>query len=169
MRADEEHVIGPPDAAVTIVEYGDFECPNCKQAAPVCKLLLERFAGRIHFVYRHFPLEEVHAHALRAAEASEAAASQGKFWQMHDLLYANQSRLTLADLHGYAEDLGLDMRQYQDDMIHHTHAQLVRDDQQSGRESGVRATPTFFLNENICDVSFGVSALERAIEAALRA
>jgi protein-disulfide isomerase len=163
-----DHVIGPPDAAVTIVEYGDFECPNCKQAAPACRLLLERFAGRVRFVYRHFPLEEVHPHALLAAEAAEAASSQGKFWQMHDLLYANQSHLTFPDLRGYAEHLALDMHRYQAELNDHLHLQRVREDQQDGRASGVRATPTFLLNGNICDVSFGVNALEQAIEAALR-
>jgi protein-disulfide isomerase len=164
-----DHVIGPPNAAVTLVEYADFECPNCKQAAPVCKLLLERFAGRVRFVYRHFPLEEVHPHALLAAEAAEAAASQGKFWQMHDVLYENQSHLTLPDLHGYAKQLELDMRRFQTELKEHVHLQRVRDDEQRGRESGIRATPTFFLNGKICDVSFGLNALEQTIEAALRA
>jgi protein-disulfide isomerase len=163
------NVIGPAHATVTIVEYGDFECPNCKQAAPVCKLLVQRFAGRVRFVYRHYPQEEVHPHALFAAEAAEAAASQGKFWEMHDLLYANQSHLTLPDLHRYAEDLALDMRRYQGELKDHLHLQRVREDQQDGRARGVRATPTFFLNGNICDVSFGVGALEQTIEAALRA
>src|SRR3954470_217846 len=86
-----DHVLGPHDAALTLVEYGDFECPNCKQAAPAIKLLLERFGGSVRFVYRHFPLEEVHPHALLAAEAAEAAGGQGKFWQMHDELFENQA------------------------------------------------------------------------------
>jgi thiol-disulfide isomerase/thioredoxin len=100
-----DHIIGPAHARVTLVEYGDFECPNCKQAAPVVKLLMQRFGGQIRFVYRHFPLEEVHPHALLAAEAAEAAANQGKFWPMHDVLFDNQSHLKLRQLVGYAEEL----------------------------------------------------------------
>src|SRR5580765_6847498 len=96
-----DHVMGASHAPVTLVEYGDFECPNCKQAAPAVKLLLERFAGRLRLVYRHFPLEEVHPHALHAALASEAAAGQGKFWPMHDLLFENQNHLKLPQLRGY--------------------------------------------------------------------
>src|SRR5690349_4269798 len=88
-----DHNLGPSHAAVTIVEYGDFECPNCKQAAPAVKLVLARFAGRVRFVWRQFPLEEVHPHALHAALASEAAAGQHKFWPMHDLLFENQQHL----------------------------------------------------------------------------
>ena len=98
-----DHTLGPADARVTVVEYGDFECPICKQAAPVVKLAMNRFAGRIRFVYRHFPLEDVHPHALLAAEAAEAAGGQGKFWQMHDLLFDNQNHLKPNNLHGYVE------------------------------------------------------------------
>ena len=162
-----DHELGSPGAAVTLVEYGDFECPNCRQAAPVVKLLLERFAGRMRFVYRHFPLEEVHRHALLAAEAAEAAGTQGKFWEMHDLLYANQSHLQLTHLRGYAERLDLDLPRYAADLKEHLYVQRVREHLESGRASGVRATPGFFLNGKICDVSFGLNALEQAIEAAL--
>src|ERR1700746_3412216 len=88
-----DHTLGPPHAQVTVVEYGDFECPNCKQAAPALKLLLERFAERARIVFRHFPLQEVHPHALAAAQAAECAGGQGKFWPMHDLLFANQEHL----------------------------------------------------------------------------
>src|SRR5438105_11520846 len=99
-----DHNLGASHAPVTVVEYGDFECPNCKQAAPAVKLILERFAGRIRLVWRHFPLEEVHPHALLAAEAAEAAGEQGKFWPMHDLLFENQAHLKAKQLHGYAAD-----------------------------------------------------------------
>src|SRR5579872_7392041 len=104
-----DHTLGDPHAPVTIVEYGDFECPNCKQAAPAVKLLLERFGGRARFVFRHFPLEEVHPHALAAAQAAECAGGQGRFWEMHDLLFANQDHLKTNQLHSYAERLQLDM------------------------------------------------------------
>jgi protein-disulfide isomerase len=162
-----EHVIGPSRAAVTVMEYGDFECPNCKQAAPAVKLLLQRFGDRVRFVYRHFPLEEVHPHALLAAEAAEAAGSQGKFWQMHDVLFENQAHLKLRHLQDYAERLELDVPRYVTELNDHVHLQRVREHQHSGRRSGVRATPAFFLNGNICDVSFGLIALEQAIETAL--
>src|SRR4051794_35568104 len=93
-----DHAIGPANAPVTVVEYGDFECPNCKQAAPVVRLLLKRWGARIRFVFRHYPLAEVHPHALQAAEAAECAGGQGKFWPMHDTLFDNQLHLKLRDL-----------------------------------------------------------------------
>jgi protein-disulfide isomerase len=162
-----DHVIGAQHARVTLIEYGDFECPNCKQAAPAVKLMLERFADRIRFVYRHFPLEEVHPHALLAAEAGEAAGGQGKFWPMHDLLFQHQTHLKHKQLLSYAEELELDMARYTDDLDDHIYLQRVREHMTSGRSSGVRATPTFFLNGRIQDVSFGLQSLERAIETAL--
>jgi len=164
-----EHVKGATEAPVTLVEYGDFECPNCKQAAPVCDLMLKRFAGRLRLVYRHFPLEEVHPHALLAAEAAEAAAAQGKFWEMHDSLFAHQHDLQLPHLRELARELGLDMRRFSTDLSDHVYLRLVRAHEESGRASGARATPTFFINGRICDVSYGVQTLERSIDAALKA
>ena len=163
-----DHSLGPSHAAATLVEYGDFECPNCKQAAPAVKLLLARFAGRVCYVWRHFPLEEVHPHALQAALAAEAAAGQGKFWPMHDLLFENQKHLKLPQLRSYAERLELDMRRYDADMGDTVYLQRVREDIESGRASGVRATPTFFLNGVIQDVSFGLQALFDRVEAKSR-
>src|SRR6201988_3368255 len=107
-----DHALGASHAPVTVVEYGDFECPNCKQAAPTVKLLLSRFADRVRLVYRHFPLEEVHPRAMLAAQAAEAAGAQGRFWQMHDLLFENQRHLKLRQLRGYAETLELDMERF---------------------------------------------------------
>lgn len=159
---------GLAHAPVTVTEYGDFECPNCKQAAPAVKLLLRRFKDRIRFVYRHFPLEEVHPHALHAAEAAESAGGQGKFWPMHDLLFEKQPHLKLPQLRRYAEQLQLDMTRYTAEMDDHVYLQRIREHMQSGRESGVRATPTFFVNRGIQDVSFGMPALFDAVEAALR-
>jgi protein-disulfide isomerase len=161
-----DHVIGAQHAPVTIVEYGDFECPNCKQAAPALKLLLERFANRIRIVFRHFPLEEVHPHALGAAEAAECAGGQGKFWEMHDLLFANQDHLRLNQLHSYAERLGLDMARYTAEMDDHVYLQRIREHMDGARRSGVRGTPAFFVNGKIQDVSFGIRALFDAVEAA---
>ena len=163
-----DHVIGPPHAPVAVVEYGDFECPNCKQAAPAVKLLLNRFAGRIRFVYRHFPLEEVHPHALQAAEAAESVGSQGKFWPMHDVLFDNQLHLDLHQLRGYAERLQLDMARYTAEMDDRVYLQRIREHIQSGRESGARSTPTFFVDGKIQDVSFGLQLLFDAVGLALR-
>lgn len=162
-----DHSLGPDHAAVTVVEYGDFECPSCKQAAPAVKLLLERFEGRVRFVYRHFPLEEVHPHALLAAEVAEIAAAQGKFWQMHDLLFGNQLHMKAAQLRSYAERLQLDLARYTAELDDHIYLQRVREHQQSGRDSGVRSTPGFFVNGRIQDVSYGLSSLAAAVEAAL--
>jgi protein-disulfide isomerase len=162
-----DHVLGPRGAAVTVVEYGDFECPNCKQAAPAVKLLLERFEDKVRYAFRHFPLEDVHPHALLAAEVAECAGAQGKFWQMHDLLFENQTHLTAHHLHSYAERLDMDMARYTGEMDDHIYLQRVREHVASGRESGVRATPTFYVNGRIQDVSFGLRALFDAVEAVL--
>jgi len=163
-----DHALGPPHAPVTIVEYGDLECPNCKQAAPAVKLLLTRFENQVRFVFRHFPLEEVHPHAELAAEAAECAGGQDRFWEMHDLLFENQEHLKLNHLRGYAERLQLDMARFTAELNDHVYLQRVREHLQSGHDSGVRATPAFFVNGRIQDVSFGVHALTDAVQAALR-
>ncbi|HEY2815892.1 MAG TPA: thioredoxin domain-containing protein [Casimicrobiaceae bacterium] len=165
----DDHAIGPADAPMSVVEYGDFECPNCKQAAPAVKLLLRHFSDRVRFVYRHFPLEEVHPHAFQAAEAAECAGEQGKFWPMHDLLFANQADLKLPQLQGYAARLPLDPACYATAMDEHRHLPRIRAHMQSGRDSGCRHTPTFFVDGRIQDVSFSLRALFDAVEAALRA
>jgi len=162
-----DHVLGPPHAPVTVVEYGDLECPNCRQAVSAVKLLLTRFENRVRFVFRHFPLEGVHPHAELAAEAAECAGEQGKFWEMHDLLFDNQNRLKLAQLRGYAESLQLDMARFDAELGDHVYLQRVREHLQSGNDSGVRATPTFFVNGRIHDVSFGLKSLFEAVETAL--
>jgi protein-disulfide isomerase len=163
-----DHQLGPEHAPITIVEYGDFECPTCKQAAPAMKLLLERFAGQVRIVFRHFPLEEVHPHALAAAEAAEVAGAQGKFWEMHDVLFANQLHLKHSNLHGYAEKVGLDMTRYTAEMDDEIYRQRVREHIDSGRRSGVRGTPGIFLNGVIHDVSGGMQSLFDKVEAVLR-
>ena len=163
-----DHTIGATDAPVTVVEFGDFECPNCKQAAPAVKLLLNHFAGRICFAYRHFPLIEVHPHAVHAAEAAECAGGQGKFWPMHDLLFEHQPHLDLRQLRSYAEHLGLDMARYDREMSDHVHLERVQGHLQGARDSGARATPTFFVDGKIQDVSFDLRSLFAAVEAALR-
>jgi protein-disulfide isomerase len=162
-----DHNLGPSHAAITVVEYGDFECPNCKQAAPALKMQLERFVGRVRLVWRQFPLEEVHPHALQAALASEAAAGQGKFWPIHDLLFDEQRHLDAAHLRRHAQSLELDMRRYDADMADTVYLQRVREDIDGARASGVRGTPTFFVNGAIHDVSFGLQGLFETVEAEL--
>jgi protein-disulfide isomerase len=162
-----DHVLGAEHAPVVLVEYGDFECPTCKQAAPTVRMLLERFASRVRVVFRHFPLEDAHPHALGAAEAAESAGEQGKFWEMHDLLFANQEHLTVRHLHGYAERLGLDMARFTAEMDDHVYLQRVREHQAGGRRSHVRGTPGFFVNGTIQDVSFGLNRLFDAVGTAL--
>jgi protein-disulfide isomerase len=154
-----DHKFGSEHAAVTVVEYGDFECPHCKQAAGTVKLMLARFEQQVRFVFRHFPLEEVHPHALRAAEAAECAGGQGKFWAMHDLLFDHQLHLGLPQLDEYARRIGLDMARYTAEMDGEIYLQRIREHQQSGHASGVRATPTFFVNDRLADVSYGLHAL----------
>lgn len=163
-----DHVLGPAHAPVTLVEYGDLECPNCKQAAPAVKLILKHFEGRLRFAFRHFPLEEVHPHALQAALAAESAGGQGKFWQMHDLLFENQAHLKPQHLRAYAQKLELDMVRFDADMEDEIYLQRIREHIEGGKASGVRGTPTFFLDGRVHDASFGMQPLRDAIEAALR-
>jgi protein-disulfide isomerase len=162
-----DHLLGPPHAPATVVEYGDFECPNCRQAVAAVKLLLKHFAGRVSFVYRHYPLEGIHPHAELAAEAAECAGEQGKFWEMHDLLFENQGRLQLQHLRGYGERLGLDMARFDAEIRDHVYLQRVRDHLRSGSESGVRSTPAFFVGGQVQDFSFGPNSLFQAVESTL--
>ena len=141
-----DHVRGPQDAAVTLVEYGDFECPHCGQAEPVVRRLLQTFGDDLRFVFRHLPLTDVHEHAQLAAEAAEAAGAQGKFWEMHDMLLSNQSALSADDLRGYARELGLDVDRFSDDLRERRFALRVKRDAESADLSGVAGTPTFFIN-----------------------
>lgn len=163
-----DHMRGPEHARVTVVEYGDFECPVCRTAAPTPLLLLEKFENKIRFVYRHFPLEEAHPHALLAAEAAEAAAAQGRFWPMHDLLYHGQAHLKDKDLQRHAAEIGLDLVRYGAEMADRIYLQRVREHADGGRRSHLRATPTFFLNGEIVDVSFGMQSLHDAVAAAVQ-
>jgi protein-disulfide isomerase len=163
-----DHALGRPDAPVTIVEYGDFECPNCKLAFPAVKLLLQRYGADIRFAYRHFPLEQPHPHALPAAEAAECAAAQGRFWQMHDLLFENQLQLERHDLEEYARRIELDVPRFAAELDGHAYVSRIRGDVESGTRSHVRGTPGFFVDGRIVDVSFGMRALFDAAEAGLR-
>jgi protein-disulfide isomerase len=163
-----DHSQGPLHAPLTLIEYGDFECPSCKVAVDTPKLLLERFPNRIRYIFRHFPLEEAHPHALRAAESAEAAAAQGRFWEMHDVLFAHQDHLGEADLKRHAASAGLDVARFEREMAQRLYLQRVREQAEGGRRSHLRATPTFFLDGVVQDISFGLQALHDAVAAAVR-
>jgi len=143
--SERDHILGPEDAPVTLVEYGDYECPHCSQVVPVIRDLQERFGDRLRYVFRHFPLA-FHRHAQLAAEAAQAAGAQGKFWEMHYLLFEHQGALDMPTLVRYARGLGLDMERFERELAEHTHAERVQEDFRSGVSSGAQGTPTFFLN-----------------------
>ncbi len=162
-----DHALGAEHARVTVIEYGDFECPSCKVAATTPRLLIDRYPNKVRFLFRHFPLEEAHPHALLAAEASEAAGGQGKFWQFYEVLFRNQAHLKDKDLQRYAGELGLDMARYVAEMDDHIYLQKVREHVNGGRRSHIRATPTFFINGVVQDISFGMKSLHDAVAAAV--
>jgi protein-disulfide isomerase len=161
-----DHVQGPADAAVTLVEYGDYECPYCGAAYPIVKEVQARMGDRLRFVFRNFPISTSHPHAEQAAEAAEAAAIQGPFWQMHDLLYENQKRLSDDDLRAYAETLGLDLESFDRELAEHVHAARVHEDFMSGVRSGVNGTPSFYINGARHDDSYDLETLLAALEQA---
>jgi protein-disulfide isomerase len=142
----DDHSTGPADAPVTLVEYGDFECSYCGMAYPIVKQLQDAMGDRMRFVFRSFPLGEIHPHAEHAAEAAEAAADVDRFWDMHDLLYEHQDRLGDQALVRYAEELGMDGGEVRSDLEEGTFADRVRRQFMSGVRSGVNGTPTFFIN-----------------------
>ena len=158
-----DHTLGGKRAQVTVVEYGDFACPLCRQAASAVKLLLDHFEDRIRFVYRHFPQETFHPHALRAAEAAECAACQGYFWHMHDLLFAHQDHLQRRYLPHYAAALQLDIPRFTAELDDEIHRQRIREQMEGGRRSHLRATPGFYVNGMIVDVAFGMQSLLYAV------
>jgi len=161
-----DHVQGPADAPVTLVEYGDYECPYCGAAYPIVKEVQAAMGDRLRFVFRNFPISTAHPHAEQAAEAAEAAAAQGRFWEMHDLLYENQARLRDQDLRGYAEQLGLDVERFDGELAGHVHAGRVREDFMNGVRSGVNGTPTFYVNGARHDASYDRDTLQAALERA---
>ena len=159
-----DHVQGIAAAPVTLVEYGDYECPYCGQAYPIVKDVQARMGEGLRFVFRNFPISTSHPHAERAAEAAEAAAAQGRFWEMHDLLYERQRHLTDDDLHAYAQELGLDVARFDEDLAGNLHADRVHEDFMSGVRSGVNGTPTFYINGVRHDDSYEEEVLLDALE-----
>jgi Na+/H+ antiporter NhaA len=162
---ERDHVRGPIDAPVTVVEYGDFECPYCGQAEPVVRELRRDFSD-VRYVWRHLPLNDVHPHAQLAAEAAEAAADQGAFWGMHDLLLDHQGALRPDDLVAYAEQLGLDVERFTDSLREHAGAARVAEDVDGADLSGVSGTPTFFINSRRQHGAYDIASLSAAVKAA---
>lgn len=163
VAAGRDHILGREDAPVTLVEYGDFECPHCRRAHEQMGGLLETAGEMVRLVFRHFPLSQVHAHAERAAEGAEAAGAQGKFWEMYDLLFENQEALENEDLAGYAQRLGLDVAQFEKGLADRTYRQRVSEDFRAGIRSGVNGTPTFFINGRRHNGAWDAPSLMRAI------
>jgi protein-disulfide isomerase len=160
-----DHVRGPESAEVSVVEYGDFECPYCRAAEPIVEGIIEALGDQVRVVFRHFPLRQVHPHAEHAAEVAEAAAAQGKFWEMHDRLFAGQDALDDANLQKYSAELSLDAERVRRELASHQHAARVTEDQDSGVASGVAGTPTFFIDGTRYD---GSVALDRMLAAILQ-
>jgi len=163
---ERDHIRGPEDAPVTLLEYGDFECPYCGRAEQVIRELLVSSGSDVRYVWRHLPLNDVHPSAQLAAEAAEAASAQGWFWEMHDLLLENQEALSRADLVRYAEQLGLDLGRFKDDLNNHHQSGRVLADVVSADESGVSGTPTFFVNGRRHYGVYDIDALTQAVRAA---
>jgi Na+/H+ antiporter NhaA len=161
-----DHVRGAPDAPVTLVEYGDYQCPYCGQAEVAIRLLLSSFGDDLRYVWRHLPLNDVHANAQLAAEAAEAAAAQDAFWPMHDLLLAHQDAIGPRDLGRYAAELGLDVDRFWDDLRRHVHTERIAQDVASADASGVAGTPSFFINGRRHSGAYDVETLSAAVRAA---
>ncbi|MBN1660824.1 MAG: Na+/H+ antiporter NhaA [Anaerolineae bacterium] len=159
-----DHVQGPDDAAVTLVEYGNYECRHCRHVVPIIDELREQFGERLRYVYRHFPLDQVHPHARLAAEAAEAADAQGKFWEMHDLLFRHQVELDREHLLEYAAELELDVGQFRQELDEGVHSVRVQRDVESAVSSGARGTPTFYLNQVRYDGPWDLASLAAQIE-----
>lgn len=153
--APNDHVLGNADANVTLIEYGDFECPHCGAAYPIVHQVIERMGNELRFVFRHFPIQESHPHAMHAAQAAEAAGAQGKFWEMHDQLFEHQDSLEDSDLAAYAKAIGIDADRVATELKKGIHEAKVRSDFMGGVRSGVNGTPTFFINGVRFDGNWG--------------
>jgi protein-disulfide isomerase len=163
---ERDHIQGRAEAAVALVEYGDYECPYCGAAYPILKDVQARAGELLRFVFRNFPITTSHPHAERAAEAAEAAGAQDRFWEMHDTLYENQSRLADEHLHGYAEQLGLDVGTFDRELAEGVHLSRIHEDFMSGVRSGVNGTPTFYVNGARHDAPYDAENLLAAIQRA---
>jgi protein-disulfide isomerase len=160
----EDHVDGSERAEFELVMFGDFQCPYCAAAYPIVRRIRDQMAGRLLFAFRHFPLREIHPDAERAAEAAEAAAAQGAFWQMHDRMYESGGALSRDDLLGYATELGLDPDRVGSELDAEVHRPRVQRDLDSGIASGVTGTPGFFVGGRLYGGSFDAQSLRAALE-----
>jgi protein-disulfide isomerase len=161
----EDHVDGPERAELELVMYGDFQCPYCTAAYPIVQRIRDQMAGRLLFAFRHFPLRDIHPDAERAAEAAEAGAAQGAFWQMHDRIYESNGALSREDLIRQAAELGLDSERVAAELDSSVHAPRVQRDLDSGLASGVTGTPGFFVGGRLHRGSFDAQSLTAALEA----
>ncbi|HEX4053337.1 MAG TPA: DsbA family protein [Tepidisphaeraceae bacterium] len=164
---ERDHALGSYTASITIVEYGDYECPTCLNAVPVVKEVQHKLGNRLCFVFRHFPQSSIHPHASTAAEAAEAAADQGKFWEMHEALFQHQKELAEIDLSHLALTLGLEIYRFETSRSQEKHRLRISTDFNSGRHSGVRKTPTLFINGRRYDGPIDAKAIIAASEAAM--
>ncbi|HWE02823.1 MAG TPA: thioredoxin domain-containing protein [Tepidisphaeraceae bacterium] len=162
--SETDHIRGRPEAPLTLLEYGDYECDYCGRLYPIVRKLREHFGDRLRFVFRNFPVANIHPHASVAAQAAESAGMQGKFWEMHDLLYEHQAELAAADLTHYALKIGLEPYHFQSDLSSERFARRVAADHRSGLASGVTRTPTFFINGIRFDGKREFGELAAAIE-----
>jgi protein-disulfide isomerase len=160
-----DHVTGPPDAPLELIMYGDFQCPYCSAAQSIVRRVRTRLDGRLRFAFRHLPLHEVHPDAQRAAEASEAAAAQGKFWEMHDALYAGGGKFAPGDLAELAQRLGLDVERFRAELIDGTYTARVERDADGARSAGIAATPAFIVNGVLHTEAFDAGSLVDALVA----
>jgi len=162
----EDHILGPADAPVAVVEYGDYECPFCRGAARDVHRLLDRFPGLISFVFRNFPIPQLHPHADQAAQAAEAAAAQDKYWEMYELLLRTSSHLDLESLVGYASRIGLETARLRDEIVNRAYADRIERDVREGIRNGVNATPKFYVDGHRLDGHLPLEGLVTAVEAA---
>ncbi|MDR2919631.1 MAG: DsbA family protein [Tannerella sp.] len=150
----EDHTWGNPNATLVLMEYADFQCPYCRQAYRTLKEVKKQLGNDLKFIFRNFPLQELHAYAVHAAIAAEAAGAQGKFWEMHDMLFENQKRLEDSSLFEYAKQIGLDMQQFENDFENQIYFQKVESDYDTGIRHGVEGTPTFFINGELFEMNW---------------
>jgi protein-disulfide isomerase len=166
--SERDHIRGPVDASIELVEYGDYECPHCKAAFPVVNLIEAEFGDDLCFAYRHFPLIEIHPYAEAAAEAAESAGTQDRFWEMHNILFQNSPNLDWPHLLRFAVALGLDVGRFTRDVSGHRYLPRIREHIESGMASGVQGTPTFFINGVRHEGGYDLASMLNALRLAQR-
>jgi protein-disulfide isomerase len=169
VKAKNDNMLGPENAKVTIIEYSDFECPFCSRAKPTIDQILEKYPDDVKVIFKHMPLTQLHPYAQKAAEAAECAADQGKFWEMHDMLFDNQDNLYTTSLKEYAKDLGLDTEQFNACLDSGAMKARIDKDAQEAQSAGVRGTPAFFVNGRLISGAQPFTVFDSAVKAALAA